>query len=38
MQNRYTGDVGDFSKYGLMRAFAKSGLSTALAWYLVPDE
>ena len=38
MQNRYTGDIGDFSKYGLMRAFAKSGLSTALAWYLVPDE
>ena len=38
MQNRYTGDIGDFSKYGLMRAFAKSGLSNALAWYLVPDE
>ena len=38
MQNRYTADIGDFSKYGLMRAFAKAGLSTALAWYLVPDE
>ena len=38
MQNRYTGDIGDFSKFGLMRAFAKAGLSTALAWYLVPDE
>ena len=38
MQNRYTADIGDFSKYGLMRMFAKSGLSTALAWYMVPDE
>ena len=38
MQNRYTGDVGDFSKYGLMRELNKAGLSTALAWYLFPDE
>ena len=38
MQNRYTGDVGDFSKYGLMRQLTKAGFTTALAWYLFPDE
>ena len=38
MQNRYTGDVGDFSKCGLMRKLTKAGLSIALAWYLFPDE
>jgi hypothetical protein len=38
MQNRYTGDVGDFAKYGLMREFSSAGFRTALAWYLYPDE
>ena len=38
MQNRYTCDVGDFAKYGLMRQFNQDGFSTALAWYLFPDE
>ena len=38
MQNRYTCDVGDFAKYGLMRWFRDAGFSTALAWYLYPDE
>lgn len=44
MQNRYVGDVGDFGKYGLLRALhlpgsdASRGLSLAVIWYLVPDE
>ena len=38
MQNRYTGDVGDFAKYGLMRQFGRAGFRMALAWYLFPDE
>ena len=38
MQNRYTGDIGDFSKLGLLRALRAEGLSIGLNWYLTPDE
>ena len=45
MQNRYVGDVGDFGKYGLLRALCSSkgpdaglALSLGVVWYLVPDE
>lgn len=43
MQNKYVGDVGDFGKYGLLRALSgpsADGSSTRLGvvWYLVPDE
>ncbi len=38
MQNRYTGDIGDFGKLGLLRALRASGLSIGVNWYLVPDE
>ncbi|MCD4816496.1 MAG: hypothetical protein K8R06_08875 [Methanosarcinales archaeon] len=43
MQNRYTADIGDFGKYGLLRAFCSpvdDGSNTRLGvlWYLVPDE
>lgn len=38
MQNRYTGDIGDFGKLGLLRALAFSGLSIGINWYLTPDE
>lgn len=38
MQNRYTGDIGDFGKLGLLRALQHSGLSIGVNWYLVPDE
>ena len=37
MQNRYTGDIGDFAKYGLLRALGE-GLRLGVAWYLFPDE
>jgi len=44
MQNRYVSDLGDFGKYGLLRALCRpnnSGspeLSLGVVWYLVPDE
>ena len=38
MQDRYTGDIGDFSKLGVLRALQNAGLSIGLNWYLTPDE
>ena len=42
MQDRYVGDIGDFGKYGLLRALTCPGPSLAprlgVAWYLYPDE
>jgi len=45
MQDRYVGDVGDFGKYGLLRALcglkdrARPFLSLGVVWYLtIPDE
>jgi len=37
LQNRYVGDIGDFVKYGLIRAVSKSH-KIGIAWYLYPDE
>ena len=38
MQNRYTGDIGDYVKYGLLRVVTK-GQRLGVAWYLFrPDE
>lgn len=38
MQNRYVGDIGDFGKYGLLRALTGGTLRLGVAWYLFPDE
>ncbi len=45
MQNRYVGDLGDFGRYGLLRALRSSNgtddgsaLSLGVVWYLTPDE
>lgn len=38
MQNRYTGDIGDFGKLGLLRQLRQTGLSIGVNWYLTPDE
>ena len=42
MQDRYAGDVGDFGKYGLLRALCgrhdRPSLRLGVVWYLVPDE
>ena len=37
MQDRYTGDIGDFAKYALLRALGE-GRKLGVAWYLYPDE
>lgn len=37
MQDRYVGDIGDYVKYGLLRALA-DGLRLGVAWYLCPSE
>lgn len=37
MQDRYTGDIGDFGKLGLLRRLSER-LSIGVSWYLVPDE
>ncbi len=36
MQDRYVGDIGDFVKYGLLRAI-RGTLRLGIAWYLHPD-
>ena len=38
MQNRYTGDIGDFGKLGLLRQLSRTGLSIGVNWYLTSDE
>jgi hypothetical protein len=37
MQNRYVGDIGDFVKFGLLRALSPE-YKLGVVWYLVPDE
>ena len=39
MQDRYTGDIGDFGKLGLLRALRREGFSVGVNWYLtLPTE
>lgn len=38
MKNQYAGDVGDYTKLGILRWLEKAGLSIGLNWYLTPDE
>ena len=46
MQNRYVGDIGDFGKYGLLRALCRvpesssfnQPLRLSIVWYLYPNE
>ncbi|MDJ0832291.1 MAG: hypothetical protein QNJ69_02145 [Gammaproteobacteria bacterium] len=39
MQNRYSGDIGDYSKFLLLRKlFAEDRHRIGLVWYLYPDE
>jgi hypothetical protein len=37
MQDRFAGDIGDFGKYGLLRALARPPLRLGIIWYLTPD-
>ena len=39
MQDRYAGDIGDFGKFGLLRALSAAGLSIGVNWYrTIPPE
>ena len=42
MQDRYTGDIGDFGKYGLLRSLTSPETGSpprlGIVWYLTPDE
>ena len=38
MQNMYVGDIGDYGKYGLLRAIFPYDFKLGIVWYLVPDE
>lgn len=40
MQNMYVGDIGDYGKYGLLRALfpTQGDYILGIVWYLVPDE
>lgn len=38
MQDRYTGDIGDFGKLGLLRALYRAGLKIGVNWYLTLNE
>lgn len=38
MQDRYSGDVGDFMKFGLLRHLTGDDLRLGINWYQVPDE
>jgi hypothetical protein len=37
MQNRYVGDIGDYLKFGILRALSP-GYRLGVAWWLFPDE
>ncbi|MFV0402261.1 MAG: hypothetical protein ACK5LX_16815 [Oscillospiraceae bacterium] len=38
MKNQYVGDIGDYTKFGFLRAFESAGLHIGLNWYLTPDD
>jgi hypothetical protein len=38
VQDRYVGDIGDYGKYGLLKALCGDNLSLGVVWHLVPDE
>lgn len=38
MKNQYVGDIGDYGKYSLLRAFSESGVKVGINWYLTEDD
>lgn len=38
MQNRYSGDVGDFVKFAVLRALSADDIRVGVMWWLYPDE
>ncbi len=38
MKNQYVGDVGDYGKYSMLRAFSEAGVRVGINWYLTEDD
>ena len=38
MKNQYVGDIGDFGKYSMLRAFSEAGVKIGVNWYLTKDD
>ncbi len=38
MKNQYVGDIGDYGKYSLLRAFSNAGVRVGVNWYLTNDD
>ncbi|MCA1732430.1 MAG: hypothetical protein LC732_02375 [Acidobacteria bacterium] len=38
MKNQYFGDVNDYRKYGILRAFSERGLRLGVVWMMTPDD
>ncbi len=38
MKDQYVGDIGDYTKLGLLRAVQEMGLSIGVNWYLTPND
>ena len=38
MKNQYAGDIGDYTKLGILRHLENADFSIGLNWYLTPDE
>jgi len=38
MKNQYAGDIGDYTKLGMLRAIERAGFHLGINWYLTPDE
>ena len=38
MKNQYTGDIGDYGKYGMLRYLEKNGITIGINWYLTDND
>ena len=38
MKNQYIGDLGDYGKYSLLRAFVNAGVKVGVNWYLTEND
>ena len=38
MKNQYVGDIGDYGKYSLLRAFLNAGIKVGINWYLTDND
>ena len=38
MKNQYVGDIGDFGKYSMLRAFIYAEIKFGVNWYLTEDD